>query len=199
MVARHLLTGIALAVAALVVARLVRLSAADLGLARERWRAGLQWGGAAAVLVLTAYAVASVVVDDVGDPRYDTWPKAVVAALILIPLGTVIPEELVFRGVLWGLLRRARGTRVATVVSSMLFGLWHVVAALGGGPANDALAGAVGSGLMGTILGVLLTVVFTAVAGVVLCYVRQRSDSLLAPILLHWAANGAGVLFVLLA
>ena len=199
MVARHLLTGIALAVAALVVARLVRLSAADLGLARERWRAGLQWGGAAAVLVLTAYAVASVVVDDVGDPRYDTWPKAVVAALILIPLGTVIPEELVFRGVLWGLLRRARGTRIATVVSSMLFGLWHVVAALGGGPANDALAGAVGSGLMGTILGVLLTVVFTAVAGVVLCYVRQRSDSLLAPILLHWAANGAGVLFVLLA
>ena len=52
---------------------------------------------------------------------------------------------------------------------------------------------------LGTILGVLLTVVFTAVAGVVLCYVRQRSDSLLAPILLHWAANGAGVLFVLLA
>ena len=112
MVARHLLTGIALAVAALVVARLVRLSAADLGLARERWRAGLQWGGAAAVLVLTAYAVASVVVDDVGDPRYDTWPKAVVAALILIPLGTVIPEELVFRGVLWGLAASgARHTR----------------------------------------------------------------------------------------
>jgi membrane protease YdiL (CAAX protease family) len=139
------------------------------------------------------------VVDDVASPRYDTWPEAVVAALVLIPLGTVIPEELVFRGVLWGLLRRARGTRVATVGSSMLFGLWHVGPALGGGPANDALTGAVGSGVMGTILGVLATVVFTSAAGVVLCYVRQRSDSLLAPILLHWAANGAGVLFVLLA
>jgi uncharacterized protein len=84
-------------------------------------------------------------------------------------------------------------------VSSMLFGLWHVVPALGGGPANDALTGAVGSGVMGTILGVLATVIFTTAAGVVLCYLRQRSDSLLAPILLHWAANGAGVLFVLLA
>jgi uncharacterized protein len=146
-----------------------------------------------------AYVVAFVVVDDVAAPRYDTWPEAVVAALVLIPLGTVIPEELVFRGVLWSWLRRVRGTSVATVVSSMLFGLWHVVPALGGGPANDALAGAVGSGVMGTILGVLATVIFTAIAGVVLCYVRQRSDSLLAPILLHWAANGAGVLFVLLA
>ena len=199
MVARHLLTGIALAVAALVVARLVRLSVADLGLARDRWWSGLKWGGSAAALVLVAYAVASVVVDDVAAPRYDTWSEAVVAALVLIPLGTVIPEELVFRGVLWGWLRRVRGTRVATVVSSMLFGLWHVVPALGGGPANDALTGAVGSGVMGTILGVLATVIFTAVAGVVLCYLRQRSDSLLAPILLHWAANGAGVLFVLLA
>jgi membrane protease YdiL (CAAX protease family) len=188
-----------LAAVALVAARLVGLSAADLGLARRRWMSGLRWGGAAAALVLAAYGIAATLVDDVAEPRYDSVPEAILAVLVLIPLGTVIPEELVFRGVLWGWLGRARGTRVATGVSSMLFGLWHVVPALSGGPANDALTGAVGSGTAGTILRVLGTVAFTTVAGVVLCYVRQRSDSLLAPILLHWAANGAGVLFVLLA
>jgi membrane protease YdiL (CAAX protease family) len=44
---------------------------------------------------------------------------------------------------------------------------------------------------------VLATVVLTSAAGVILCYGRQRSDSLLAPLLLHWAVNIGGVLFVL--
>jgi uncharacterized protein len=191
--------GLALGVVALVVARMTSLSMTDLGLARDTWRAGLLWGGAAAALVMIGYAAALVITDNMPEPRYDSWSHAVFAALVLIPIGTVIPEELVFRGVVWGLIRRARGAQTATIASSLLFGLWHVVPALGGGPANDALAGAVGSGSIGTVLSVLATVVVTSVAGVVLCVVRQRSDSLLAPVLLHWAVNAGGVLFVLVA
>ena len=33
-------------------------------------------------------------------------------------------------------------------------------------------------------------------AGVLFCELRVRSDSLLAPVLAHWAVNGLGVIFV---
>jgi len=114
----------------------------------------------------------------------------------VIPLATVIPEEFAFRGVLFGLLQRRSGRRVATAVSSALFGLWHVLPALGGGAANASAVGVVGDSTMGTVLRVVGTVIFTGLGGVVLCELRSRSGSLLAPIGLHWALNGMGELFV---
>jgi membrane protease YdiL (CAAX protease family) len=36
-------------------------------------------------------------------------------------------------------------------------------------------------------------------AGVVLCWLRLRSGSLLAPVLLHWTVNGLGVIVALVA
>jgi membrane protease YdiL (CAAX protease family) len=41
---------------------------------------------------------------------------------------------------------------------------------------------------------VLATIAFTTLAGVVFAELRRRSGSLLAPIGLHWATNGLGVL-----
>jgi CAAX protease family protein len=87
----------------------------------------------------------------------------------------------------------------ATLVSSGLFGLWHVLAALGGGAVNTAIAGLVGGGAAGTAARVVVTVLFTSAAGVVLCWLRLRSGSLLAPILAHWTVNGLGVIVTLLA
>ena len=81
-------------------------------------------------------------------------------------------------------------------MSSALFGLWHVLPALGGGAANESVAGIVGDGVAGTALRVAGTVIFTGLAGVLLCELRARSGSLLAPILLHWAVNAFGELFV---
>ena len=66
------------------------------------------------------------------DARYHSnTGHALLTAFVLIPLGTVLFEEVAFRGVLWALLRRWRGTRTATAVSSALFGLWHVLPSLG--------------------------------------------------------------------
>jgi membrane protease YdiL (CAAX protease family) len=122
-----------------------------------------------------------------------------VQALVVIPLLTVLPEEFAFRGVLWGLLNRRSGRRLATGVSAAAFGLWHVLAALGGGAANDSAGGVLGNGPAGTVALVAGTVLFTGLGGLVLAELRARSGSLLAPILLHWAVNGVGVLFVQLA
>ena len=184
-----------------VVARASDLSAADLGLARRTWASGLRWGGVAAAVVAAGYGIAALIPGIAGAVAGEapSWPDALLKALVLIPLTTVIPEEYAFRGVLWGLLRRQSGRRVATAVSSALFGLWHVFPALGGGAANDSVAGVLGDGVAGAVLRVAGTVLFTGLAGVLFCELRDRSDSLLAPILLHWAVNGLGELFVQLA
>jgi membrane protease YdiL (CAAX protease family) len=197
----HLAVGLGLTACLLLLARANGLTAADLGLARSTWPAGLRWGAAAAALVAAAYALGLLVVPlrhALADGGGGTG-RAVLAALVVIPLGTVLPEELAFRGLLLALLGRRHGPVAATVASSALFGLWHVVAALGGGPANATIAATVGDGGAGTGIRVLATVGFTALAGVVLCWLRLRSDSLLAPALAHWTVNGLGVIVVLLA
>jgi uncharacterized protein len=85
------------------------------------------------------------------------------------------------------------------MISSGIFGLWHVVPSLGGGAVNDAIAHVVGGDAAGTVVHVIATVLFASVAGVVLCALRLRSGSLIAPMLTHWTVNGLGVLIVLVA
>ena len=193
--------GVALTGVLALIARLGGLGAPDLGLARSSWPAGARWGGAFAAVAAAGYGVALLLPaarTAVSGPA-GSWPQTLVAALLVIPLGTVIPEEFAFRGLLWGLLFRRWGRWPATGVSSVLFGFWHVAPALAGGSANQAVDAVVGGGPLGVLLRVAGTVVFTAAAGVVFCEMRVRSGSLLAPMLAHWSVNGLGVLFVQLA
>jgi uncharacterized protein len=88
------------------------------------------------------------------------------------------------------LLGRRHGVRAATLLSSAVFGLWHVLASLGGGPANAMIAGTVGGDASGMAARVMLTVLFTSLGGVVLCWLRLRSGSLLAPVLAHMQPPG---------
>jgi membrane protease YdiL (CAAX protease family) len=196
----HVAVGLGLAACLLLIARDQRLAATDLGLARSTWPEGLRWGATAATLVGAAYALAYLIAparqalpeSDGGLGRAALW-----AVLVVIPLGTVLPEELAFRGLLLALLGRRYGVLAGTLLSSGLFGLWHVVASLGGGPANAAIAGVVGGDAAGTVARVIATVIFTTLGGVVLCWLRLRSSSLLAPMLAHWTVNALGVIVIL--
>ena len=137
------------------------LTTADLGLARPTWAAGLRWGAAAAALVGTAYALASVtgpVREALPDGEGGLGRAALWTVLVVIPLGTVLPEELAFRGLLLALLGRRYGLLAASLLSSGLFGLWHVVPSLGGGTANATMASVVGGGAAGTVARVVVTV-----------------------------------------
>ena len=75
--------------------------------------------------------------------------STLLAAFVVIPLGTVIPEEFAFRGVLWGLLRRRSGRWVATVVSSATVRCVACAPALAGGSTNEAVDAVVGGGAVG--------------------------------------------------
>jgi uncharacterized protein len=194
--------GLGLVACLVAIARGQGLTTADLGLARSSWPAGLRWGAAAAALVGTAYAlvyVAGPVRAALPDGEGGLGRAALRAVLVVIPLGTVLPEELAFRGLLLALLGRRYGLLAASLLSSGLFGLWHVVPSLGGGTANATMASVVGADVAGTVVRVVVTVGFTSLAGVVLCCLRLRSGSLLASVLAHWTVNGLGVIVTLVA
>lgn len=205
-------TGPLAAVLLLGIGRWAGLSWQDLGLGRSALTSGLVWGGAATAIVATVYAFG------VGlpasrrlflDPRQRVAPaRAARRALIVVPLGVVVFEEVAFRGVLWGLVGVAHGGWWAAAVTSVLFGLWHVLPAVDGARATDgdgAVAtdgdGAVATdGDHGPVTGgrlvgqVLATVAFTTLAGAVFALLRHQSGSLVAPFLVHWATNGLGTL-----
>jgi membrane protease YdiL (CAAX protease family) len=193
----QILTGLLAAVLLLAFGRGAGLSWSDLGLGHDTWARGLAYGAIAIVLVAAGYGAALAIPALRGafrDTRYRLGPRAALfTALVTIPLGTVLFEEVAFRSVLYGLIVRERDVAWAIVISSLLFGLWHVLPALDLVRTNSALAErAAGSrAVLTTVAG---TVAFTSLGGLVFAGLRWRSGSLFAPMGLHWATNAFGVL-----
>ena len=196
----HIATGPVAAAVLLLIGRLAGLSWEQLGLGPGSVLSGLVWGGAAAACVLLGYAVGLAVPATRGlflDERHRVglWSMLHRAALV-VPLATVVFEEVAFRGVLWGLFEAAHGALWATVVSALLFGLWHVLPAVDGARQNSPTSEVARAEHLRQVAG---TVAFTALAGVVFGVLRDQSGSLLAPALLHWATNGLGIVAAALA
>jgi membrane protease YdiL (CAAX protease family) len=180
--------------------RLDGCSADDLGLATRRIPSGLRWGGAVSAAVLAGYLAALAIPatrDLFNDERADVGLlDMLVRTLVMIPLGTVLMEEIAFRGVLPAMFRRRLGSSGsgalrADVAAALLFGLWHVLPSLDLNDANpvlrDLLPGPLGQ--LATIAG---GVVATAAAGMALSWLRNRSGSLVAPAMLHCSTNSIG-------
>ncbi|WP_272261958.1 CPBP family intramembrane glutamic endopeptidase [Streptomyces xanthophaeus] len=170
---------------------------ADAGLARGTLARGARWALVLIGLVGFVYLAGALLPATRGlfeDRRYEAMDggEVMLRVFVLVPVGTVLVEEVAFRGVLYGLVRRARGAVRATVVSSLLFGLWHVLPSLHLAAAKPAVNSVVGDSGPGAVLAV--AVLFTAAAGVLFCELRRRSGSLLAPMGLHWAVNAFGYL-----
>ncbi|MBF6099277.1 CPBP family intramembrane glutamic endopeptidase [Nocardia cyriacigeorgica] len=193
----NIVTVPAAAVVLLTMMRRRGLGWSELGLSRRHWKTGALYALAAVGVVLAVVAIGAAL--PITRPffmadRYATISGALIASMIIIPLQTVIPEELAFRGVLHGTLGRVYGARGVFAAGSLLFGLWHIASSLGLTSGNRGLSEIVGGGVAGQIAGIALAVAATAAAGVVFTWLRHRSGSLLAPIALHWSVNGAGAL-----
>jgi membrane protease YdiL (CAAX protease family) len=113
-------------------------------------------------------------------------------ALVRIPVGTVLLEEVAFRGVLPALLGGGRRWRWWPVLaSSTLFGLWHVLPSMRLAGDNAAVREVFGPG-SGWVVPVF-AVITTTVAGVMLCGWRHAGRGLLPPMMVHLATNSGGV------
>jgi membrane protease YdiL (CAAX protease family) len=166
----------------------------ELGLARNRLRSGMRWGAAFSAVVAVGCAAALAlpgVRPLVADARAAGLGTGELASTVLvrIPLGTALWEEVAFRGVLLAVLARVLPLREAIATSATVFGLWHVRPTLSAIAANDLVDGPL---LRGLAVGVGCLV--STAAGVLFTWLRLRSGSLIAPFLLHSAANALGTL-----
>ncbi|MFP5298004.1 MAG: CPBP family intramembrane glutamic endopeptidase [Actinomycetota bacterium] len=105
--------------------------------------------------------------------------------LLRIPVGTGVTEEIAFRGVLFDAwLVAGLSTSSATLAASVAFGLWHVAPTLVGLKMNDPE-----TTRQKAWLAVAGAVVATTVVGLAFTWLRLRTDSLLAPIVVHAGVN----------
>jgi membrane protease YdiL (CAAX protease family) len=184
------------AVAAVGVAHALGVSWRDLGLARDRVRAGLRLGGITLVPIAAAVAL-GLAIPWTRDFFRDTTivgastAEAVYALLVRIPFGTALAEELIFRGALLGLYLRRRRPWVAVFLSSAVFGVWHVLPTLSSLDTNPGASAAADSLLL-QAAAVAFVVLATGVAGAFFSWLRLRSGSILAPWLTHTGFNAMG-------
>lgn len=169
----------------------------EIGLGRRHWRSGLRYAMTAVAVVGSVIAIGALLPwtrPMFLNNHYATISGALLASMIIIPLQTVIPEELAFRGVLHGTLDRAWGFRGVATVGSLLFGLWHIASSFGLTSGNVGFTRILGTGVGAMVAGIVMAVIATGAAGFVFTWLRRRSGSLLAPIALHWSLNGMGAL-----
>ncbi len=180
-----------LVVAAVLVllARADGISTAQLGLGRAAVVRGATIGLAAFLVVAIVLVLGAVIPSTrqlFADQRVTDLAAPAVAyqALVRIPLGTVVLEEVAFRGVLLAALTRATSTSAAVAWSSVVFGLWHIVPTIEALRTND---------VDHRFVGVAAAVVATAVAGAGFSALRLHSGSLVAPALAHVATNSVAL------
>jgi membrane protease YdiL (CAAX protease family) len=112
--------------------------------------------------------------------------------LVQIPLGTVVLEEVAFRGVLPALMGGSPAIRwrwIPVLGASILFGLWHILPSIGIDNANAAVGGALGHN---QVLTTTLAVVSMTIAGVAMCALAHLGKGIKTTMLLHWATNSLG-------
>jgi membrane protease YdiL (CAAX protease family) len=190
-----------LAVTALVVflVRRTGFSWASLGLVLKRpWRT--LWWGLGVGIVLPSPLFLMLAMPESMAFLIKPWAKATEGgltlayqALVRIPLGTVLTEEVLFRGVLYGTWSTVGRVKLAVIGSSVAFGLWHIVPMLEllqriGQFDPLPLAGGVAGGVISAFLG-----------GLLFCRLRIRGGSAYASILAHWLISALYLLAVFLA
>jgi uncharacterized protein len=113
--------------------------------------------------------------------------------LVRIPFGTALVEEWAFRGVLlaaWGEPEEIR----AALVSSAVFGLWHITPTVTLVRVNKPDAGR-----PARVLAVAGAVAGTAAGGLFLARLRTRTRTIASPLALHAAVNGLATIAAALA
>jgi uncharacterized protein len=186
-----------------IAARTCGISRADMGVSAGRLGRGIRIGlitalPAAAVVGLGAVVPATRGFFQDERARGGGTRHVLFEILVRIPLGTALPEEVIFRGFLLGLFTQRHSPAAAASMTSILFGLCHVLPTLRTLPLNPAGARVRGNPKR-TAGAVLAAVTSTALAGYGLAWLRFRSGSLAAPAIAHASLNATAYLAARLA
>jgi uncharacterized protein len=181
----------------LVVARLGGAGPVAVGLGIRHWHRPVGVGLLLAAGVALIFAIA-MVLPATRDAFLDNRARSsgigemLYQVLVRIPLGTVVLEEIAFRGVLPALFGSSPAIRWRwgpVLGASFCFGLWHILPSMGINTGNAAVASALdGSQLVTTTLAVLSMFA----AGILMCALARLGKGIKTTMLLHWATNSLG-------
>jgi membrane protease YdiL (CAAX protease family) len=188
--------GLALVAISIAFARALGLDSAAVGLGRVGFARGAAVGATLGIACATlAVAALRLVAPLIVGREVEYAPLAQVTEIelvrhvaVLLPLGTVVPEELAFRGVLLGGVVRRMRQRDALIISGATFALWHLGVAVA--TVDDTTLGSP-SPWFGLAIVVALAILLLGGSG--LAWLRLRTHSLAATIAFHWTFN-AGLL-----
>ena len=181
----------------LLIARRAGTTWTSMGLRRDRAARGFKLGVMIVAGVVVAMFLAltlSSINEVLHDERFVDSSVGLLLfhALIRIPLGTALYEEVLFRSVIFGMLVRRYTPLKAAIWSSLLFGLWHILPILDVVQTNPA--GRSFDGITGTSIAVLVGVSVTFVAGLALLWIRLFANSILASVIVHVGTNSTVIL-----
>ncbi len=179
--------------------KLLGISYADVGLRSDTLKKGTIWGfsvGLTIVIILSLGIYFLGFMDRLSS-SYEANPTTLADLLfrifIRIPLGTALVEEILFRGILIALLVSNGLSNIKCIlISCIVFGLWHIGLALKVDPEIQLFSWAWLTTAMGTIgMGLI--------GGLVFAFMRFWTNSLVAPMLVHWLINISTVILVYLS
>ena len=188
---------VAVAAALVAIGRWGGASAADLGLdpadGIRGTLAGAGFGAAAAAAVVAASAMPASRRWFLDDRALQLTPSAAAyEALVRIPLGTALAEELTFRSALLGISLQQRSWPASVAWTSALFGLWHVLPTIDTLPKHIVGRTAIDAGQTRHAVGA--AVAATGAGGVVLAALRWASGSIATPVVVHAVLNATALL-----
>lgn len=194
----HLLLNLGIAIVAITLGFGFGLTAKDMGISINTITSGIVIAIAASLIILVSTLIIAVIPPlrryFLGDNLSNASGKLIAfEAGIRIPFSTALIEEVLFRGVLLGLLLSHHPTLVALLYASVVFGLWHIFPTIATLEQNDATIKAIANKKHRKYAGVAGTVVITGIAGLLFGYLRILANSIIAPWLVHWTINASGV------
>lgn len=190
----HIPFNLGILAVAILIARRAGTTWTSMGLRGDRAIRGLAVGAVVIVVIAIPVAVAVAIpglrdlfVQDRLVDESVSW--LLFQALVRIPLATALYEEVLFRGIIFGMLVRRYSPLVAGVSSSLLFGFWHVLPTIATDPLGD-----VDATVGGLIVTLLAAVAGTALAGMAFLWLRLFANSTVAPVLAHIGTNSVSML-----
>ena len=94
---------------------------------------------------------------------------------------------------------QSHSTIVALILSSAVFGLWHIFPTINQLEQNDAAAVLFGKKRAHQAGSIITVVIITGLAGMMFGWLRIIANSILAPWIVHWSINASGVLGIAVA
>lgn len=195
----HIISNISVSVVAVFIGFFLGLTLNDLGLQPDTYVLGIFTG----LIFVGLLAVLSIIASHTTIFRKhaarqhsilkSSSKEVLFQTSIRIPLSTTLMEEILFRGLLFGLLASFYSVSAAFIVSSVIFGLWHIFPAY-----NSMNSSMLHVRDKSQHLSVIGHVVVTFLAGIMFSWLRYISGSLIAPWIAHWAINAGTILTVFL-